>query len=189
MGKLRLKEVKKLRHGGWKTGEQEAAEMGIQAGENKPGPLNVRRDLLGPRAIWHLDRATISLFPVPSQGWTPSSQVPSHSHHAQALGKGEREKRAASRAPATSCRAFALPTTSCVCKADAPEADKTQASGPPSLGGGAMYLRSLALVLTPAVGSYAFPRGSWIFGGGSSATPCGAQRGHDETASEGPAGC
>ena len=43
--------MKKLRHGGWRAGEQEAAEMGIQAAENKPGPLNMRRDLLGPRAI------------------------------------------------------------------------------------------------------------------------------------------
>lgn len=92
--------------------------------------------------------------------------------------------------PATSCWAFALPTTSCVCKADAPEADKTSLHpGLPALGGVAMYLGFLALALNPAVGSCFSPRGSWIFSGGSCVTPWGVQRGRDETASAGPAGC
>lgn len=44
--------------------------MGIQAGEKTPGPLNMRRDLPGPRAIWHLDRAAPSVcsLPLPLDG-------------------------------------------------------------------------------------------------------------------------
>lgn len=39
--------------------------MGIQAGEKTPGPLNMRRDLPGPRAIWHLDNAAHQSVPCP----------------------------------------------------------------------------------------------------------------------------
>ena len=44
--------------------------MGIQAGEKTPGPLNMRRDLPGPRAIWHLDSAVPSVgsLPLPLAG-------------------------------------------------------------------------------------------------------------------------
>ncbi|VCW67581.1 unnamed protein product [Gulo gulo] len=52
-----------------------------------------------------------------------------------------------------------------------------------------MYLGPLALVLAPAAGSYAFPRGSWITSGGLCVIPWGAQRGHDGRASERQAGC
>lgn len=46
--------------------------MDIQAGEIKPVSLNTRRDLVRPRAIRHLDSATINLFPIPSPGWIPT---------------------------------------------------------------------------------------------------------------------
>lgn len=104
------------------------AEKGTQAEEDEHRVLDMRRDLLGPRAICS---TIISLFPVPFPGWTLLPTGPWPHPTPQALGKGERRKRAAG-ASATSCWAFALPTTSCVCKADALEADKTQASGPPA---------------------------------------------------------
>ena len=44
--------------------------MGIQAGEKMPGPLNMRIDLPGPRAFWHLDSAVASdcSLPLPLAG-------------------------------------------------------------------------------------------------------------------------
>lgn len=49
MGKLRPKEVKKLKHGSWRAGEQEEAEMDLQAGEDESGPVDMTRDQLEPK--------------------------------------------------------------------------------------------------------------------------------------------
>lgn len=43
--------MKNLKHGSWRAGAQEEAEMDIQAGEDESGPVAMTRDQLGPRAI------------------------------------------------------------------------------------------------------------------------------------------
>lgn len=44
MGKLRPKEVKKLKHGSWRAGEQEEAEKDIQVGEDESGLVDMTKD-------------------------------------------------------------------------------------------------------------------------------------------------